>query len=178
MCAFLLQQITWKLLLQVTVEVPIIASYNYRKQWQERFDEDTTIVAIYNSGQNLFYDQKHSPTTTHYDYEWSWLFYRYFCLPSYILANKNFCKEKAIKPDMIVIQHLGHDEFKNARILTRNCNTGAKYEHLKITAKHILYLAVKNGRILGRTCVNQYLPRKILKTLGGLKAFPNGTQVK
>jgi hypothetical protein len=161
---------TWKLLVQLIIKVPIIASYQHRKRWQERFDENTTIVAIYNSGWNLFYDQKHSPATTHYDYQWSWIFYRNFCEPRYILANKNFSKRIPTRSDMIVIQHLGHDEFKTARILTRSCWTGARYEHVKIPARHILYIAVKNGKILGRTIVYKHLPGKLIKTIGGLLA--------
>ncbi len=158
-------------LIQLIVNVPIIKSYVYRKRWHDKFDDNVTFVAIYNNGRSLYLDPFYRSAVTHYDDKvWEWIFYRDFCEPKFILANKNFCKEKPTKPDMIVLQHLGHDEYGNARVLTISSPARKRPEHIKIPRQHILYLAVRNGLILGNMTVFQPLPCKLFNS--GYKLRP------
>lgn len=150
-------------LLCLLVQLPIITNFARRKRWQDRFDDEVTIVPIYNTGCNLLLGTLHGTAITHYEptYVWSWIKYLDFCEPKYILANKNFFDTKVTKLDMIGIQHLGHDETGTARMLTASSPRDSIPYHVHIAPKCIMFLAVKKGIILGRLHVYQPLPLTI-----------------
>lgn len=142
------------------VKLPVIRYFLRRQRWQNQFDDDVTIVPIYNTGRNLLLGTLHGTAITHYEptCTWSWIKYLDFCEPKYILANKNFFDTKVTKLDMIGFQHLGHDETGVARVLTVNGPRSSLPHHIKIGSKCILFLAVKNGIILSRLQIYQPLP--------------------
>ncbi len=161
----------------IPIQVPIIASYHKRKLWQDRFNtKGVSTVAIYNTGRNLFFDHLHSPATTHYDYQWSWLQFRNFSDPRYILAKRKSPDATLTKHDMIVLQLLGHDSAGTAAIRTRRSwlykKFSSEFVAKSIPAKHILYYAVKNGCIIGCMLVGNHLPCRLFKTFGGLEVQP------
>jgi hypothetical protein len=166
---------TWfiPLTIHIPIQVPIISGYHRRKLWQDRFNtRDVSIVAIYNTGRNLFFDHIHSPSTTHYDYQWSWLQFRNFSEPRFVLAKSKFPDDKPTKHDMIVLQLLGHDSVGTAVIRTRRSWARSEYVTKSIPAHHILYFAVKNGSVLSCMLVPQHLPARLFKTFGGLEVLP------
>lgn len=147
----------------VFVELPIITNYIRRKRWQDQFENDVTIIPIYNTGRSLLQGSLQDDAITYYDpaKPWQWILYSDFQEPKYILANKNFLSEKATKLDMIGIQHLGHDDTGTVRVLTMSSPRDSLPYCIQIPPKHILFLAVRKGIIVSRLRVYQHLSCKI-----------------
>ncbi len=148
---------------------PPIRDFRQRRDWDNR-NSGNSILALYNTGDGLFFDPNYQTASSYYCLPWHWMKFAVFMDSSCISASHKKWIAGCF-PDVVPFQNLGHnkDRYAQVRVGVSKIKGDGSWQicnHVyTIPPLCILYVSVLFGRVKDTLLVYQPLPISLMSKI-------------